>query len=88
MKRVIGAAPCVLSPSGSPDFTSSTTRWVSPAIAAAIVGLSRSTLAKMRLRGDGPRYAKISKSVRYDIEVLEAWMRGFTIGSTAQYRAG
>lgn len=43
--------------------------------AAEIVGLSRSTLEKLRLRGDGPIYEKAGrKIVLYRLEDLEAWM--------------
>jgi predicted DNA-binding transcriptional regulator AlpA len=43
--------------------------------AAAYVGLSPSTLAKMRLRGDGPLYAKAgSRIVIYDKADLDAWL--------------
>jgi predicted DNA-binding transcriptional regulator AlpA len=42
--------------------------------AAARVGLSVSTLNKMRLNGTGPRYAKLGRRVLYDIRDLEAWV--------------
>jgi len=43
--------------------------------AAAYVGLSASTLAKMRLRGDGPVYAKAGpRIVIYDKADLDAWL--------------
>ena len=43
--------------------------------AAAYLGLSASTLAKMRLRGDGPKYAKLGRRiVIYDLKDLEAWV--------------
>ncbi len=53
--------------------------------AAAYLGLSRSTLAKMRLRGDGPAYAKAgSKIVLYDLAELNAWLAGRTRHSTSE----
>ncbi len=46
-----------------------------PKEAAAFVGLATSTMAKMRLRGDGPRYAKLGKrAVVYDFGDLERWV--------------
>jgi predicted DNA-binding transcriptional regulator AlpA len=43
--------------------------------AAAYLGLSTSTLAKMRLRGDGPPYLKAGRRiVIYDVHDLETWL--------------
>jgi predicted DNA-binding transcriptional regulator AlpA len=43
--------------------------------AAGYVGLSTSTLAKMRLRGDGPLYSKAgARIVVYAIGDLDAWL--------------
>lgn len=43
--------------------------------AARYVGLSSSTLAKMRLRGDGPVYSKAGpRIVIYDQADLDAWL--------------
>ena len=42
--------------------------------AAAYLGLSTSTLAKMRLRGDGPIYAKLGRAILYDVRDLDAWV--------------
>jgi predicted DNA-binding transcriptional regulator AlpA len=51
--------------------------------AARYLGLARSTLAKMRVRGDGPPYAKAgSRVVVYDIADLNAWLRGTRRTST------
>lgn len=53
--------------------------------AAAYVGLSVSTLAKMRLRGDGPRYAKSGRRiVVYDVADLDAWLAGRKRHSTSE----
>jgi predicted DNA-binding transcriptional regulator AlpA len=44
--------------------------------AAAYVGLSASTLAKMRLRGDGPAYSKAGpRIVVYQQADLDDWLR-------------
>jgi predicted DNA-binding transcriptional regulator AlpA len=43
--------------------------------AAEYLGLSPSTLAKMRLRGDGPPFIKAGpRVVVYDIVDLESWL--------------
>ncbi len=46
-----------------------------PLAAAEYLGLSASTLAKMRLRGDGPIYSKAGpRVVVYDLRDLESWL--------------
>ena len=53
--------------------------------AAAYVGLSPSTLAKMRLRGDGPVYSKAGpRVVIYDKADLDAWLDAQKRRSTSQ----
>ena len=53
-----------------------------PKIAAQILDMSVSWLAKARLRGDGPRYVKIGRSVKYQgadlIEYLKSKKRHST----------
>ncbi|MDH3702603.1 MAG: helix-turn-helix domain-containing protein [Alphaproteobacteria bacterium] len=42
---------------------------------AEYLGLSSSTLAKMRLRGDGPAYSKAGpRVVIYDLADMESWL--------------
>lgn len=54
--------------------------------AAAYVGLSPSTLAKMRLRGDGPPYSKAGRrAVVYDVSDLEAWLASRRRTSTSDH---
>ncbi|MEF2549539.1 helix-turn-helix domain-containing protein [Aurantimonas sp. C2-5-R2] len=48
---------------------------VRPGEAAAVLNLSKSTLAKMRMRGDGPPFAKLGgKIVVYRLADLDAWI--------------
>ena len=47
---------------------------LTPAQLAARCGLALSTLAKMRLRGDGPPYVKIGAAVRYRDDDVQAWL--------------
>ena len=42
--------------------------------AAAYLGLSPSTLNRMRVSGDGPRYSKVGRRVIYDVADLDHWM--------------
>jgi hypothetical protein len=43
-----------------------------PKIAAQILDMSTSWLAKARLRGDGPRYVKLGRSVKYQgLDLIE-----------------
>ena len=42
--------------------------------AALCLGLSVSTLAKLRLTGEGPRYVRLGRRVLYDPADLDAWV--------------
>jgi predicted DNA-binding transcriptional regulator AlpA len=48
-------------------------------------GLSTSTLAKLRLSGNGPTYAKLGRRVVYRIDDLEAWIEAHRFKSTSEY---
>ena len=51
--------------------------------AARYVGLAPSTLAKMRVRGDGPPFSKAgARVVVYDIADLEEWLQATRRKST------
>ena len=52
--------------------------------AADYVGLSSSTMAKMRLRGDGPAYSKAGqRTVVYDVIDLDKWLAASKRRSTS-----
>ena len=55
--------------------------------AARRLGLSVSTLAKMRLYGTGPAYSKLGRRVVYRLEDLEAWVAANRYHSTSEYPA-
>lgn len=55
--------------------------------AAKRLGLSVSTLAKMRLSGDGPAYSKLGRRVVYSPQDLEAWITANRFQSTSEYAA-
>ena len=53
--------------------------------AADWTGLSTSTLAKLRLTGNGPTYAKLGRRVVYRIDDLEEWIEAHRFKSTSEY---
>ena len=57
---------------------------LTPKEAAKFLRLSESFLAKARMRGDGPRYRKLSRSVRYSMSDLVAWLKACAKTSTAE----
>lgn len=57
--------------------------FLNTAQAAFYIGLSRRTLEKMRLTGDGPRFRKHGRYVRYHINDLDAWSEGERRSSTS-----
>ena len=58
--------------------------FLSTAQAAFYVGLSRRTLEKMRVTGDGPFYRKHGRYVRYHIDDLNAWSEARRKTSTSR----
>ncbi len=52
--------------------------------AAKILNVSMSWLAKARLSGDGPRFVKIGRAVRYLESSLREYIKGRTRGSTSE----
>jgi predicted DNA-binding transcriptional regulator AlpA len=52
--------------------------------AADFLGISVRTLQAWRVRGGGPRYVKIGRSVRYQRRELTAFQKVHTIGSTSE----
>ena len=56
---------------------------VTTKIAAQLVGLSESTLAKLRLNGNGPVYCKLGRRVVYRPADLEEWLQTRTARDTS-----
>ncbi len=56
--------------------------YLKAADAAAYVRIPKSSLAKMRLRGNGPAFSKIGRSVRYSRADLDDFMARSKIQST------
>jgi predicted DNA-binding transcriptional regulator AlpA len=59
-------------------------RLLTPTEAAEELQISGSWLAKSRLRGDGPRYRKLGRSVRYASEDLEEFIESRRRRSTSE----
>jgi excisionase family DNA binding protein len=53
---------------------------LSPKEAAAALSLGLRTLARLRERGEGPRWINVGRSVRYRVEDLKAWLASGSIG--------
>jgi predicted DNA-binding transcriptional regulator AlpA len=56
---------------------------VTATVAARLVGLSESTLAKLRLNGNGPIYVKLGRRVLYRPADLEQWLESRTARDTS-----
>jgi predicted DNA-binding transcriptional regulator AlpA len=44
-----------------------------------ITGAARSTLAKMRVKGDGPLFVRVGTAVRYPEESLREWIAALPV---------
>ncbi len=53
--------------------------------AARFLGLSASTLNKLRVYGGGPAFAKLGRIVVYDMRDLDAWAAAHTHRCTSEY---
>lgn len=52
-----------------------------------ITGISTSTFSKLRMRGSGPPYVKIGRSVRYPVRAGLEWMAAHARRSTSEIQA-
>ncbi len=59
-------------------------RLLTPTEAGNFLRLSLSWLAKARMRGDGPPFIKLGRSIRYSETALLLWMRDHQRLSTSQ----
>jgi predicted DNA-binding transcriptional regulator AlpA len=55
--------------------------------AARFVGLSKSTLDKLRVSGGGPTYLQLGRRILYDLADLEAWLASKRCSSTSDKAA-
>lgn len=58
-------------------------RWLKPAQAAAHTKISQSRLAKLRLFGGGPAFAKTGRTVLYEAADLDQWLAALKKRSTS-----
>jgi len=59
-------------------------RYTNEAGASTRLSISVSTLQKMRVTGNGPRFCKIGRSVRYRMSDLDAYMAARIVSSTSE----
>jgi hypothetical protein len=63
-------------------------RWGRPKVAAERLNVTTGTLAKWRMRGIGPRYAKLSRSlILYDLDDCDAHVEAAQRQSTSEAAA-
>jgi predicted DNA-binding transcriptional regulator AlpA len=56
--------------------------------AADYIGISKSTLDKLRCYGGGPIFIKVGARVVYDRMDLDAWLAGKKVANTAGSKVG
>lgn len=60
--------------------------YLSPAQAARRLGIGRSSLARTRMEGTGPRFARLgARTIRYRVADLDAWAAERAHRSTEAY---
>ena len=52
---------------------------LTPPQVAARLGLTRGTLAKWRLRGEGPPFVKLGSAVRYPVDEFERYVQSLPL---------
>jgi excisionase family DNA binding protein len=57
---------------------------LTPTEAAKVLKVSTSWLAKARMRGDGPPYIRVGRSIRYSEAALLQWMKSRQRLSTSE----
>jgi excisionase family DNA binding protein len=62
--------------------------YLTPREAAEFLRTSTSTLAKLRLNGDGPKYCRIGRAIRYLKSDLDEYMARSRVRSTSEYVNG
>ena len=66
-------------------MTSDQSEWLSPKAASAFTGLGISSLAKLRMTGDGPPFSRpLPNAVRYSRANLAAWMASKGVAQAAE----
>ena len=73
-----------MTPNNERSVTALTDQLLTPPQTGKLLGVSDSWLAKARLRGDGPRYVKVGRSVRYPKSYVHDYLRLRTRSSTSE----
>ncbi|MFY9836835.1 MAG: helix-turn-helix domain-containing protein [Xanthobacteraceae bacterium] len=55
--------------------------------AAALLKLSQRTLERWRVAGDGPKFVRLGRSIRYHLTAIETYIASRVVGSTSEGRA-
>jgi len=55
-----------------------------PREAAATLRLSEPTLKRFRVSGNGPKFIKLGRSIRYQKSVLDEWLVSKSVRSTSE----
>ncbi len=66
------------------ELNASDDRLLTPKEAADFLRVSESWLAKARMRGDGPPFPKVGRSIRYSRAALVQWLNGRLRSSTSE----
>jgi excisionase family DNA binding protein len=61
--------------------------FLTPADAAKVLNVGYSTLAKLRMNRNGPRFHKFGRVVRYSVDDLREWAANQTRACTIEDRA-
>ena len=73
-----------MTPNNERSVTALTDQLLTTPQTGKLLGVSDSWLAKARLRGDGPRYVKVGRSVRYPKLYVQDYLRLRTRNSTSE----
>jgi excisionase family DNA binding protein len=55
--------------------------------AATLLKLSERTVERMRVAGNGPRFTRIGRSIRYRLTDIESYISSRVVGSTSEVRS-
>jgi predicted DNA-binding transcriptional regulator AlpA len=66
------------------NMTQNTIHLLSPPAASAFLGLGLSTMAKLRMTGNGPQFAKLGKRIVYRRQDLNDWLKSHLRHSTSE----
>jgi predicted DNA-binding transcriptional regulator AlpA len=59
-------------------------RLLNPAEAGDYLGFTEGWLAKLRMRGGGPKWFRLGRKVRYTRADLDAWISAHRVSNTAE----